>query len=265
MPDWLAVVALGIIEGVTEFLPISSTGHLLLVQSAGWLPRQSDLFNIGIQSGTAVAVAAAFGGRLRELFHRRREAAARGFVLKLAVAFLLTAAGGLLAKRLGFALPREVAPVAWATLLGGVAIILVEWWMRGRPTRSEVTWAVALAIGAAQLFAAIFPGTSRSGTTILVALALGLTRPMAIEFSFLLGVPTLLAAGAYEAAQALQQPARAETSWGMIALGTVVAALAALVAVRWLLRFIRTHTFMGFGWYRVALGLVILAGGRHGA
>jgi undecaprenyl-diphosphatase len=94
---------------------------------------------------------------------------------------------------------------------------------------------------------------------------LGLRAPAAAEFSFLLGVPTLLAAGAYEAAQALQQPARAETSWGMIALGTVVAALAALVAVRWLLRFIRTHTFMGFGWYRVALGLVILAGGRHGA
>lgn len=265
MPDWLAVVALGLIEGVTEFLPVSSTGHLLLVQSSGWLPRQSDLFNIGIQSGTAVAVAVAFAGRLRGLAARRHEAASRSFVLKLAVAFAVTAAGGLLAKRLGFALPRDVAPVAWATLLGGVAIILVEWWMRGRGTRSEVTWGVALAVAGAQLFAAVFPGTSRSGATILVALALGLTRSVATEFSFLLGVPTLLAAGAYEAMQVLQQPERAETSWGMIALGTAVSAVAALIAVRWLLRFIQTHTFVGFGWYRVALGLLILVGARHSA
>lgn len=265
MPEWLAVVALGLIEGVTEFLPISSTGHLLLVQGSGWLPRQSDLFNIGIQSGTAVSVAVAFAGRLRDLVDRRHEAAARSFMLKLVAAFTLTAAGGLVLKRVGVTLPRDVAPVAWATLLGGVAILLVEWAMRGRAARSEVTWAVALAVGAAQLFAAVFPGTSRAGATILVALALGLTRSMATEFSFLLGVPTLLAAGGYEALQVLQQPARSETSWGMIALGTVVSALAALVAVRWLLRFIQTHTFMGFGWYRVALGLLILTGVPHGA
>lgn len=265
MPDWLAVVALGLIEGVTEFLPVSSTGHLLLVENSGWLPRQSDLFNIGIQSGTAVAVGMAFAGRLRELFERRHEAAARSFLLKLAVAFALTGVGGILAKRAGFTLPNDVAPVAWATLLGGVAIIVVEWWMRGRPTGTQVTWGVALAVGAAQLFAAMFPGTSRSGATILVALALGLTRVTATEFSFLLGVPTLLAAGAYEAMHVLQQPGRVETPWSMIALGTVVAAIAALVSVRWLLRFIQMHTFMGFGWYRVALGLFILAGARQGA
>ncbi len=265
MPEWLAVVALGLIEGITEFLPVSSTGHLLLAQGSGWFPRQSDLFNIGIQSGTAVAVAVAFAARLRDLVERRHEAAARSFMLKLGAAFVLTAAGGLLVKRLGVTLPKDVAPVAWATLLGGVAIIVVEWWMRGRAAHSEVTWAVALAVGGAQLFAAIFPGTSRSGATILVALALGLTRPTATEFSFLLGVPTLLTAGAYEALQVLQQPARSETSWGMIVLGTVVSGIAALIAVRWLLRFIQTHTFMGFGWYRVALGLVILTGVRHDA
>jgi undecaprenyl-diphosphatase len=265
VPDWLAVVALGLIEGVTEFLPVSSTGHPLLVENAGWLPRQSDLFNIVIQSGTAVAVALVFAGRLRELFRRRREAAARSFVLKLAVAFALTGAGGLLAKRLGFALPKDVAPVAWATLVGGVVILLVEWWVRGRPLQHDVTWTVAVAVGAAQLLAALFPGTSRSGATILVALALGLARPAATEFSFLLGVPTLLAAGAAEALAALRHPAPSETGLAMIALGTVVAAVAALFTVRWLLRFVQSHTFVGFGWYRIALGLVILAGARPGA
>jgi undecaprenyl-diphosphatase len=265
VPDWLAVVALGLIEGVTEFLPVSSTGHLLLVENAGWLPRQSDLFNIVIQSGTAVAVALAFAGRLRELCRRRREAAARSFVLKLAVAFALTGAGGLLAKRLGFALPKDVAPVAWATLVGGVVILLVEWWVRGRPLQHDVTWTVAVAVGAAQLLAALFPGTSRSGATILVALALGLARPAATEFSFLLGVPTLLAAGAVEALAALRHPAPSETGLAVIALGTVVAAVAALFTVRWLLRFVQSHTFVGFGWYRIALGLVILAGARPGA
>jgi undecaprenyl-diphosphatase len=265
VPEWLAVVALGLIEGVTEFLPVSSTGHLLLVENAGWLPRQSDLFNIVIQSGTAVAVAVAFAGRLGELFRRRHEAAARSFIVKLAVAFTVTGAGGFLAKHLGFTLPKDVAPVAWATLFGGLVILLVEWWMRGRPLQNDVTWVVAIAVGMAQLLAAVFPGTSRSGATILVALVLGLARRAATEFSFLVGVPTLLMAGASEAFDAVRHPAPSEPGWGMIALGTVVAAVAALFTVRWLLRFVQSHTFVGFGWYRIALGLVVLTSARHGA
>jgi undecaprenyl-diphosphatase len=265
VPDWLAVVALGFIEGVTEFLPVSSTGHLLLVENAGWLPRQSDLFNILIQSGTAVAVAVAFAGRLRELFTRRREPATRSFVLKLAVAFALTGAGGLVAKRLGFTLPKDVASVAWATLIGGIVILLVEWGIRSRPLQQEVTWTMAVAVGLAQIVAAVFPGTSRSGATILIALALGLARPAATEFSFLLGVPTLLAAGGYEALQAMRHPDPVATSWALVLLGTAVSALAALVTVRWLLRFVQTHTFVGFGWYRIALGLVILVAPRGSA
>ncbi len=265
MPDWLAVIALGLIEGVTEFLPVSSTGHLLLVENAGWLPRQSDLFNVLIQSGTAVAVAFAFAGRVRELILRRDEPATRSYVLKLALAFVITGVGGLVAKKLGFTLPRTVMPVVWATLLGGIAILIVEWWLRGRRLGGDVTWAVAIAVGVAQIGAAVLPGLSRSGATIMVALALGLTRPAAVEFSFLLGVPTLLAAGAFEAAQSLRHPGPAETGWGMIALGTLVAAVAALITVTWLLRFVRSHTFVGFGWYRIALGLVILVGALRGA
>jgi undecaprenyl-diphosphatase len=265
VPDWLAVVALGLIEGVTEFLPVSSTGHLLLVENSGWLPRQSDLFNVVIQSGTAVAVAFAFADRLREIAARRHEGATRAFVLKLLLAFAITGVGGLAAKGLGFALPKDVAPVVWATLIGGALIFLVEWTVRGRPLGSEITWTIAVAVGFAQLLAAVFPGTSRSGATILVALALGVARPAATEFSFLLGVPTLLAAGAAETFHVLRHEGTAGTDWTMLGLGTVVAAVAALLTVKWLLRYVRTHTFVGFGWYRVALGLLILVGTRHGA
>lgn len=265
MPDWLAVAALGVIEGITEFLPVSSTGHLLLVENTGWLPRQSDLFNVLIQSGTAAAVLVVFAGRLRELFTRRHERAARSFVLKLAVAFAITGAGGLAAKRLGFTLPKDVAPVAWATVIGGIVILLVEWAIRNRPLQQEVTWTIAVAVGLAQIVAAVFPGTSRSGATILVALALGLARPAATEFSFLLGVPTLVTAGAYEALQAIRHPDPVATSWAMVLLGMGVSAVAALVAVRWLLGFVQTHTFVGFGWYRIALGLVILVAWRGSA
>ena len=259
MPEWLAVILLGVIEGVTEFLPISSTGHLLLVENSHLLPGQSDLFNITIQSGAALAVLAVFGGRLRDLLARVRESAAGGYLAKLLLAFVITGAGGLAVKRLGFVLPKEVAPIAWATLIGGVVILLVEWGLRGRSARSEVTWAVAVAVGLAQLLAAVFPGTSRAAATIMIAMLLGLARPAATEFSFLVGVPTLIAAGGFETLHALRHPAGPPTKWGMLALGTVVSALTAFVVVRWLLRWIQTHSFAPFGWYRIALGLLMLA------
>jgi undecaprenyl-diphosphatase len=259
MPEWLAVILLGVIEGVTEFLPISSTGHLLLVENSHLLPGQSDLFNITIQSGAALAVLAVFGGRLRDLLARVREPAAGGYLAKLLLAFVITGAGGLAVKRLGFVLPKEVAPIAWATLIGGVVILLVEWSLRGRSARSEVTRAVAVAVGLAQLLAAVFPGTSRAAATIMIAMLLGLARPAATEFSFLVGVPTLLAAGGFETLHALRHPAGPPTKWGMLVLGTVVSALTAFVVVRWLLRWIQTHSFVPFGWYRIALGLLMLA------
>jgi len=146
VPDWLAVVALGLIEGVTEFLPVSSTGHLLLVENAGWLPRQSDLFNVLIQSGTAVAVAFAFAGRVRELILQRDEPATRSYVLKLVLAFVITGVGGLVAKKLGFVLPKTVMPVVWATLLGGIAILIIEGWCAGRCLGSQPGAKVSMTI-----------------------------------------------------------------------------------------------------------------------
>ena len=259
MPDWLAVVILGVIEGVTEFLPISSTGHLLLVENSALVPRKSDLFNITIQSGAALAVLAVFGGRIRDLLSSLKEPAARDYLLKLLLAFVITGAGGVAIKRLGFTLPKEIAPIAWATLLGGIVILVIEWSLRGRPGRRGVTWAMAVAVGLAQLLAAVFPGTSRAAATIMIAMLLGLARPAATEFSFLVGVPTLLAAGALETYQALRHPTGPPTKWGLLALGTVVSAVTAFVVVRWLLRWVQTHSFVPFGWYRIALGLVMLA------
>ena len=258
MPVWLAVSILGIIEGVTEFLPISSTGHLLLVENSHWLPRQSDLFNITIQSGAALAVLFAFSNRVRELLYGLGNPATRAYLLKLVVAFAITGMGGLMLKKLGFSLPKETAPIAWATFLGGIAILVIEWAVRDRRPRADVTWLMAAAVGLAQLVAAAFPGTSRSAATILVALALGLKRPAATEFSFLVGVPTLLAAGAYETHQAVRHAGTAAPEWGLLALGTLVSAVAAFLVVRWLIRWVQTHSFAAFGWYRIALGLAMM-------
>ncbi|MHB8523394.1 MAG: undecaprenyl-diphosphate phosphatase [Limisphaerales bacterium] len=255
MPDWFAVIVLGIIEGITEFLPVSSTGHLLIAEH--WLPRQSDLFNVVIQSGTVLAVIGVFWERLKKLGVQWREPASQEYLAKLAVAFVLTGVGGLALEKGHFKLPEDPAPIAWATLIGGVLFLAVERWLKGKTLTTEVTWSVAVVIGVTQLLAAIFPGTSRSGITILAALALGLSRPAAVEFSFLLGVPTLLAAGGLKIFKALHHGGSHE-NWGLLLLATLVATLTAFVAVKWLVKFIQTHTFIVFGWYRVAMGLGIL-------
>ncbi len=255
MPDWLIVVILGIIEGVTEFLPVSSTGHLLLAEH--WLGHHSELFNVVIQSGAVIAVLAVFAGRAKALTLGWRDPANRDYLAKLAVTFLITAAGGILMKKLGLKLPKEVAPIAWATLIGGVLFVAVEAWLKKRTTTESVTWTIAIAIGLAQLVAVAFPGASRSGTTILIALILGLSRSSAAEFSFLLGIPTLLAAGAKETLDAVKGHAPHEP-WSLVILGTAVSAVTAFVVVKWLLGYVRHHTFTPFGWYRIVIGVAIL-------
>ncbi|RYF05226.1 MAG: undecaprenyl-diphosphate phosphatase, partial [Deltaproteobacteria bacterium] len=146
---------------------------------------------------------------------------------------------------------------AWATLIGGILFITVEYGLRGRPSRDQVSWVAALAIGAAQLLAAVFPGTSRSGATILLGLCLGVSRPVATEFSFLLGIPTLLAAGLVQGHSALKDPTQ-HTDLAMLLLGSAVAATVAFAVVRWILGYVRKHDFVPFGLYRIALGLGML-------
>jgi undecaprenyl-diphosphatase len=257
VPDWLTSILLGIIEGITEFLPISSTGHLLLPQQLGWLDKQSDVFNIAIQSGAVLAVLFNFTDRVKQLTLRWREPAARDYLAKLFTAFVITGAGGLVIDALGFELPEKVLPVAVALLAGGVLFVVVEKTVGDRARLAEVTWAISIAVGFGQLLAAVFPGMSRSGATILIALLMGLRRVPAIEFTFLLGVPTLLAAGAYKVLKAVHAGSVTE-EWGQLALATGVSAVTAFVAVRWLLRYIETHTFVAFGWYRIALGLTLI-------
>lgn len=187
---------------------------------------------------------------------RWREAESRDFSLKIFVCFFLTAVGGLILDKLNFELPETVEPVAAALIIGGLIFIGVEAWLKGRLLNPRITWTVVFVVAGAQLLAAIFPGASRSGSTIILAMAIGVTRVAATEFSFLVGIPTLLAAGGYKILQALRDGATED--WGMLALGAVVAAVVSFVAVKWLLRFVQTHTFVSFGIYRILLGLLLL-------
>ena len=255
MPDWIAVVVLGIIEGITEFLPISSTGHLLLAQS--WLPRQSDLFNIVIQSGAVLAVLPLFPDRLKQFCFFWRERRSRDFFIKVGLAFFITGAGGYLLEKNGFSLPETAGPIIGALLAGGILFLVVERYAGARPMSAEITWTMAVFVGLGQLAAAVFPGASRSGTTILTALILGANRPAATEFSFLVGIPTMLAAGGYKIweATAAEKSAPPE-DWALVGLGFLVSAVVSFLVVKWLLAYVQTHTFRLFGWYRIGLSLV---------
>jgi len=257
MPVWIVVSILGIVEGITEFLPVSSTGHLLIAEQ--WLPRQSDLFNIVIQCGAVIAVLPLFPERLRQFVFRWREPATQIYLLKILVAFVITGACGFVLDKKGLKLPETLSPIAIALFVGGVLFVLVERWLKGKVHQSEVTWPIVFAVGIGQLIAAVFPGASRSGTTILLALVLGLNRVAATEFSFLVGIPTMLAAGGWKIFKTLHHPvAHAPVeNWAMVGLGFVIAAVVSFIAVKWLLRFVQTHTFVVFGWYRIALAVVI--------
>ncbi len=253
MSDWLVAVILGFIEGLTEFIPVSSTGHLLIAQH--WLPRQSDLFNIVVQCGAVLAVLPLFRHRIVSMV-QWRDPKSRDLLAKVFVAFFITCVGGLILDNLEFELPEKIVPVAAALIVGGVLFILIERWLRGRELKDEITWTAAIIVAFCQLAAAVFPGLSRSGGTILGALALGTNRVLATEFSFLVGIPTLLAAGVLKTFKAL----RAGTSedWYVLAVATIVSAIVSFIAVKWLLRFVQSHSFAGFGVYRIVLGIGLL-------
>ena len=257
MSIWLIAIILGIVEGLTEFIPVSSTGHLLIAEH--WLPRQSDLFNVVIQAGAVLAVLPLFGPRLKML-SRWREPASQVMLAKITTAFFITCAGGFILEKKGFKLPEEITPVAIALLIGGVLFIAVEMLLRGRKGSDEISWRVAVVIGFAQLIAAVFPGSSRSGATILFALMLGASRPAATEFSFLVGIPTMLAASALKIFKALHHPVAgaAHENRAVLAVASIVAAGVSFISVKWLLRYVQSHTFIGFGWYRVGVAAFLL-------
>jgi len=258
MPDWITVAILGLIEGITEFIPVSSTGHLLIAEHLMRV-QESDLFNIVIQCGAVIAVLPLFPNRLYKFVFEWRQRETQDYLRKILAAFVITGVVGFVLDKKGFKLEENPLPIAWALLVGGVAFLAIEWWLRGRKLSNEITWPVAIAVGLGQLLAAVFPGTSRSGSTILLCLLLGLNRPAATEFSFLVGIPTMLAAGALKIFEAFHHHGAeaAQENWGMVLLATALSAVTSFIAVKWLLRYVQTHTFNLFGWYRIALAALV--------
>jgi undecaprenyl-diphosphatase len=256
MADLIRVVLLGLIEGITEFLPVSSTGHLLIAEH--WLGARSDIFNVVIQAGAILAVALLYRRRILELFTGLGQRETRDYALKLLVAFLITAVLGFVVTRMGFKLPERITPVAWALLLGGLWMIVAEYLAAKRRDSAQVTWTVAILVGLAQVVAAIFPGTSRSAATIFVAMLAGTSnRPAATEFAFLVGIPTMFAASGYEL---LKQAKAGEVheDWTAVGIAFVVSTITAFIAVKWLLGYIRSHRFTAFAVYRIVLGAALL-------
>ena len=252
---WSAIL-LGIIEGITEFLPISSTGHLLIAEQ--WLGARSDLFNVVIQSGAILAVTLIYWRRLWVLASGLGERANRAYVGKLMLAFAVTAVLGFIAVTLGFKLPTSVLPVAWALVLGGIWMLAAEAIAARLKPGREVSWTVALVVGVAQMLAGIFPGLSRSASTIFAAMLAGTRdRSAATDFSFIVGIPTMFAAGAYELWHTLRHGGAQHEHWGALGVAFVVSTVTAFISVKWLLGYIKTHRYTLFAWYRIVLGTVL--------
>jgi undecaprenyl-diphosphatase len=262
-PSALVALILGIVEGLTEFLPVSSTGHLIVAGSfLGYTGERAKVFEIVIQAGAILAVCWEFRARLiGAITGLGNNPVAQRFVVNLIVAFIPAAVLGLLFAK---AIKRHLfapLPVALAFIVGALVILWVERRIRVAPSRvriddvDDMRWPDALKIGIAQAFALI-PGTSRSGATIIGGMLFGLSRPAATRFSFFLAIPTLLAACAYDflrnralfSGQDLQG----------LAIGFAAAFVAAFLCVRWLIRYVSRHDFVPFAWYRIAFGLLIL-------
>ncbi|MGH8428115.1 MAG: undecaprenyl-diphosphate phosphatase [Gammaproteobacteria bacterium] len=281
MHDLINVIVLGLIEGITEFLPISSTGHLLIAEH--WLGARSDLFTVGIQAGAILAITLVYWRRIWALLTQWGDRANLVYLAKLIVAFLITAGIGFVAVSAGFQLPTNLKPIAWALIIGGVWMIIAERISEWRAKRAKeahsimimdgeevryvtpgydptkITWTVAILVGIAQMIAGIFPGTSRSAATIFAAMLFGThDRSAATEFAFLVGIPTMYAATGYEFYKVHESGAAVHQNWGALGIGFVVSMIVAFIAVKWLLNYIRTHNFIPFAIYRILLGIAVL-------
>jgi len=249
--ELLNALVLGLVEGVTEFLPISSTGHLILAGALlGFADERAGVFFVAIQTGAMLAVVWEYRAR----FFRIDPTLYRN----LAVAFVPAAVLGLLFSKYIKSYLFHAVPVALAFIVGGVVILLVER-SSFRPRIEDtgsMSWLDALKVGIAQCFALI-PGTSRAGATIIGGMLFGLSRRAATEFSFFLAVPTLVAAGGYDLWK--HRALFSADDLGMFAVGLAVSFLSAFVVIRWLIRYVATHDFSPFAWYRIAFGLVVLA------
>lgn len=263
----LKAIVQGIVQGITEWLPISSTGHILLLDSV-WKMQVSpdffDLFKVVIQLGSIMAVVVLYFHKLNP-FSPKKSAVEKNNTwclwLKVLVASVPAAVAGLLLDDIIDEKLSVPAVIAVALIVYGIAFIVME--SKNRTARvdslSDISYKDALAIGAFQMLALI-PGTSRSGSTILGATLVGTSRTVAAEFSFFMAIPVMLGASALKVLKFLMDGLSfTAAEWITLAIGTVVAFAVSMLVIRFLMNFIRKHDFKVFGWYRIALGIVVLA------
>jgi len=250
---------LGIVEGLTEFLPVSSTGHLILTgQLLNFTGDKAKLFEIVIQSAAILAVVWEFRKRLTHtVVSATREVASLRLLINVAIAFIPLAVLGLIGGKWLKAHLFNAPVVATTFILGGLIILWAERKSHAErvATIDSMSWLDALKVGIAQCFALI-PGTSRSGATIIGGMLFGLSRQVATEFTFFLAIPTLGIASLYELHK--ERALLSADDAGMWAVGMIASFVSAFICVRWLLRYIATHDFKVFAWYRIAFGLLIL-------
>jgi undecaprenyl-diphosphatase len=262
-PALVVAAILGVVEGLTEFLPVSSTGHLIVAGSLlGFTGKSAKPFEIVIQAGAIFAVCWEYRKKLWDVTRGlATQPSARRFVLNLGIGFVPAAVLGLIFAHAIKARLFAPVPVAAAFMLGALVILWVESRERKNPSMARIesvddlTWLDALKVGCAQAFALI-PGTSRSGATIMGGMLFGLSRKAATEFSFFLAIPTLFAATGYELVKNRQL--MAESDLPMVGVGFVMAFISAFFVVRALLRYVAHHDFVPFAWYRLGFGALIL-------
>jgi undecaprenyl-diphosphatase len=256
----LIVILLGIVEGLTEFIPVSSTGHLVLAgELLGFNSAAAGTFEIVIQLGAILAVIVLYWRRFWDVLIGlgQRDGGAIAFTRNIALAFLPSAVIGLIVYKAVKAMLESPTIVAVALIVGGVAILVIERLVKTPRVYKveEMSWRVALGIGLIQCLSMI-PGVSRSGATILGALSLGVERRTAAEFSFFLAVPTMLAATGYDLLKSGESLGGGD--WLAIAIGFVVSFVVALVVIRWFVGIVSRHGFAPFAWYRIAAGSIAL-------
>ncbi|MEW6219886.1 MAG: undecaprenyl-diphosphate phosphatase [Thermodesulfobacteriota bacterium] len=264
--DWWQALVLGIVEGVTEYLPVSSTGHLILAQRLMHIPAgaAADAYAICIQAGAIAAVLGLYWPRVSQMALGVLGRSPKGLALaaNIVVAFLPAAVFGVLLDDLIERYLFGLWPITAAWLAGGLAILAVARWRPRRPAEAEtgqdldsLAWPMALAIGCAQCLA-MWPGTSRSLVTILAGMLAGLSVAGAVEFSFLLGVVTLTAATVFKAAHSGLAMIQAY-GWPSMLIGFSAAALSAAAAVHWLVSYLKRHSLSIFGLYRLGLAAAV--------
>jgi undecaprenyl-diphosphatase len=265
----LKAIVMGLVEGLTEFLPISSTGHLILAGSLlNFTDEKSNVFKIVIQAAAMLAVWWEFSTRINAVFRGMfNDPKQQKFILNLVVAFLPLAILGLLFGSMIKAVLFQPVPVAIAFIVGGFVILWAEARQKANPTAMRVqsvddmTVLDAFKVGCAQAIALI-PGTSRSGSTIIGGMLFGLPRKVATEFSFYLAIPTILVATVYDLIKHRDMLTAADLP--LFSLGSLASFVSAFLCIRWLLRYISSHDFTLFAYYRIAFGILVIASSHYG-